>query len=59
MRGISRLTKYRLASQKGLCSMELVRCFHSERKIFPVKAKSAHDKTAIIRQHFRFRQLSV
>jgi hypothetical protein len=39
--------------------MELVRWFRSERKIFLVKAKSAHEKTAIIRQHFRFRQLSV
>jgi hypothetical protein len=39
--------------------MELVRWFQIERKIFPVKAKSAHDKRAIIRQHFRFRKISV
>jgi hypothetical protein len=39
--------------------MVLVRRFHSERKIFPVETKSAHDKTAIIRQHYRVRQLSV
>jgi len=59
MRGISRLGKNRSASQKGLYFMEIVGCFHSERKIFPVKAKSANDKTAMISQHFRFRQLSV
>jgi hypothetical protein len=39
--------------------MEIVRWFQIERKGFPVKANSAHNKTAIIRQHFRFRQLSV
>jgi hypothetical protein len=39
--------------------MVLVRRFDTERKIFPFVAKLAYDKTAIIRQHYRFRQLSV
>jgi len=59
MREISRIAKNCLASQKGLRSLELVIWFQTERKVFPVEAKSAHDKTAINRQHFRFRQLSV